>query len=140
MSNFAVWLLLGAVATIPLVLYAHKREFRAISAVFGWGLIVAALIYVGFALLIGDWHWLLIEALGIVVYSLFFLISKVRTVLWVAAGWLAHPLWDVALHLQGPGYHVAPAWYAVACISFDFVVAGYIYYRYWKEKQRALQG
>lgn len=43
--------------------------------------------------------------------------------------WAAHPLWDVGLHLLGGGRDFAPAWYAIACISFDGVVALYLAFR-----------
>ena len=46
----------------------------------------------------------------------------------MALGWSMHVIWDVGLHLMGPGHHVAPEWYAVACLSFGLVVAGYIIY------------
>jgi len=45
---------------------------------------------------------------------------------WLAAGWALHPLWDVGLHYIGPGHSFAPMTYAIACISFDLVVAAYI--------------
>jgi hypothetical protein len=37
-----------------------------------------------------------------------------------------HPLWDVLLHYIGPGQAFTPWTYAIACISFDWLVAIYI--------------
>jgi hypothetical protein len=45
---------------------------------------------------------------------------------WLAAGWALHPLWDAGLHYFGPGSSFAPEPYAIACISFDWLVAAYI--------------
>jgi hypothetical protein len=45
---------------------------------------------------------------------------------WIAAGWAAHPLWDFPLHYLGPGHSFAPESWAIACVSFDLVVAVYI--------------
>ena len=41
----------------------------------------------------------------------------------LAVGWQLHSVWDVGLHLRGPGRHVAPDWYAIACVSFDVLLA-----------------
>jgi hypothetical protein len=37
-----------------------------------------------------------------------------------------HPLWDVVLHYVGPGHSFTPWAYAIACVSFDWLVAIYI--------------
>ena len=77
----------------------------------------------------GNSVWIAIEALGVFVYALFYWLSTKYSAIWLSLGWLLHPVWDVVLHLFGPGAHVAPEWYAVACLSFDIVVAAYIFYR-----------
>lgn len=45
---------------------------------------------------------------------------------WLAAGWALHPVWGVMLHYFGPGRPFAPWTYAIACVSFDLLVAAYI--------------
>ena len=45
---------------------------------------------------------------------------------WIAAGWALHPFWDVVLHYIGPGQSFTPWTYAIACITFDWLVALYI--------------
>jgi hypothetical protein len=37
-----------------------------------------------------------------------------------------HPFWDVVVHYIGPGSAFTPWTYAIACISFDWLVAAYI--------------
>ena len=54
-----------------------------------------------------------------------------RSPLWLALGWLAHPIWDVVLHLMGAGTSFTPAWYALACLGFDPLVAVYV----WVERE-----
>ena len=39
-------------------------------------------------------------------------------------------IWDFGLHYLGPGRTFAPLTYAIACISFDWVVAAYILIAY----------
>ena len=50
-----------------------------------------------------------------------------RPPLWLALGYLGHGLWD-ALHGHGiPA--VLPAWYAPACLGFDWAVAAVLLWR-----------
>ncbi|MEW8030043.1 MAG: DUF6010 family protein [Candidatus Thiodiazotropha sp.] len=123
--NDATWLVLGLALGIALILYARNRG-RSEKTILAIGLIVAALIYVGFALIWGDATWFFIELAGVPVYGMFYWLSVRFSFLWLAIGWVAHPVWDIFLHLKGPGHIVAPEWYAVACISFDILVAAYI--------------
>ncbi len=61
--------------------------------------------------------------------------------LWLAAGWGAHVVWDVALHPSGPADY-APPWYVAACIGFDLLLAAYIAWRFgWRRsRQRPAAG
>jgi hypothetical protein len=36
------------------------------------------------------------------------------------------PSWDIGLHYLGPGTLFVPAWYPIACVSFDLLVAVYV--------------
>jgi hypothetical protein len=49
---------------------------------------------------------------------------------WLAAGWALHPLWDYLLHYLGAGHLFTPWTYAIACISFDWLIAVYIVIAY----------
>lgn len=125
---YAIWLLIGVVLGLVTIVYARSRG-RNEKAVLGIGLGVAAFIYVCFALVWGNWAWFIIELAGVPIYGLFYLLAVRVSPIWLAIGWAAHPIWDLFLHLKGPGHFVAPEWYAVACISFDFLVAAYILMR-----------
>ena len=122
----AYWLLLGLILGTALIYLARHRGVQREQRLLANALIVAAIIYVGFALVWGDSSWLLIELAGVPAYGLFYWLAYRQSFYWLALGWSAHPAWDIFLHLTGPGHDVAPAWYATACISFDFLLAAYI--------------
>ncbi len=127
---FALWLLLGAVGAYLLLAYSRRRRGAEIR-ILATALVVAAVIYLGFALLWGSAAWIGVETLGIVAYGLpAWLGLRAKGAVagrrWLALGWGLHPLWDLTLHLWGPGRHVVPDWYAVACLSFDLIVAAYL--------------
>lgn len=99
---------------------AHARWRRPYAV----GLVVAALVYVVFALL-GDapGRWLVLEGSGVVLFGGAAWLGARRLPLILAVGWALHVLWDVLLHLQGPGAAYTPDWYPWLCVSFDLVIA-----------------
>lgn len=124
-----IWLIIGLVLAAIFLVSARRLGAVQEMRVIGFALIIAALIYVGFSLVWGDTIWLYIELGGVLVYGLFVWMALRYSPIWLAIGWGLHPLWDLALHLFGPGHAVVPAWYAMACLSFDLLVAGYVLYR-----------
>ena len=109
---------------------------RFIKDIVGRTLLVSALFagagaYFGFAF--NDQTprvWLLIELLQVTAYGTLGLYGWRGSPFWLALGWLLHPIWDFGLHYLGPGLSFAPLRYAFACISFDWVVAAYIFIAY----------
>ncbi len=116
--------ILGIFAAIFFLVFARqsKHEKRVLAD----SLIVAALIYVVFALWQADFNWVGIEVGGVFLYGIFYWLGRTKAFFWIGVGWLLHPFWDVVLHLWGAGAEIAPTWYAIACLTFDFVVGGYI--------------
>jgi hypothetical protein len=92
--------------------------------VFALGLAVAALIYVGLALPGAAGRWLVVETAGVAIFGGIAWLG-LRRPGWLALGWTAHVVWDVALHLER-AQPVVGAWYPLACIGFDLIVAGYL--------------
>lgn len=90
------------------------------------GLILAAFIYVAFAMWGGEQPWLMIEAVGVVIYGLAAVGGLLLSSWFVALGWLAHVLWDVGLHLGGTPEAFVPQWYPVACLTYDVIVGVYV--------------
>ena len=128
----ALQILLGALLAVPLVLWARRR--RGEDRVYAQGLVVAALVYLIFALAAGAGVGAVVtEVIGIALFGAVAWLGTGRAALWLAAGWAAHVGWDLLLHpLAEVGY--APAWYVRACIGFDLVVAAWIALRPEQEK------
>jgi uncharacterized protein DUF6010 len=102
---------------------SYTKEKRAIAI----GLIVVALIYLGFGLFSGSLRWLLIELAGVPIYAVFAWLGLKRSGWFLAAGWALHPLWDAGLHDYSTQF--VPHWYIAGCIGFDLLVAGYAGFR-----------
>jgi hypothetical protein len=101
---------------------------RSVLVIF---LLAAAGAYFGFATLgrdvVGSHPiWILVELAQVIVFGAFALLGLRGSPYWLAAGWALHPLWDVVVHFIGPGQSFTPWTYAIACLSFDWLVAIYI--------------
>src|SRR5918992_4238441 len=105
---------------------------RSLLAIF---LFIAAGAYFGFATLgreVVDTQpiWMLVEIAQVIVFGAIALLGLRGSPYWIAAGWALHPFWDVVLHYIGPGHSFTPWTYAIACVSFDWLVAIYIVITY----------
>ncbi|MDQ4119995.1 MAG: DUF6010 family protein [Acidobacteriota bacterium] len=120
-------LILGIVLSLALIYLAHTRPPKGERRVYAIGLVVAALIYVGFGVIGGaNARWLMIEIVGVLIYGVAAWIGLRGWTSFLALGWMAHVAWDVLLHLSGAGSEYTPDWYPWLCVSFDSVVAGAI--------------
>jgi hypothetical protein len=105
---------------------------RSVLVIF---LFVAAGAYFGFATVgreVVDTQpiWMLVELAQVIVFGAIALLGLRDSPYWLAAGWALHPFWDVVLHYIGPGHSFTPWTYAIACVSFDWLVALYIVIAY----------
>src|SRR5215203_7511582 len=105
---------------------------RSVLVIF---LFIAAGAYFGFATsgreVVGtNQIWMLVELAQVVVFGTMALLGLRGSPYWLAAGWALHPFWDVVLHYVGPGHPFTPWTYAIACVSFDWLVAIYIVISY----------
>jgi hypothetical protein len=90
-------------------------------------LFAAAGAYFGFAIRAGAGpKWMLAELGQVIAFGVMALRGLRGSPWWLAVGWVLHPVWDAGLHYLGPGHAFAPMPYAIACISYDLVVAAYI--------------
>jgi hypothetical protein len=119
-----------AVIVPAFLLSRFTREIfgRSVLVIF---LFVAAGAYFGFATLgreVVDSPpiWILVELAQVIVFGTLALLGLRGSPYWIAAGWALHPFWDVVLHYIGPGDSFTPWTYAIACVSFDWLVAIYI--------------
>jgi hypothetical protein len=131
------WVLIeGAIGGVVLALIAFLLS-KFVSDVAGRTLLATVLFaasgaYLGFAVAAPVSRiWLLIELLQAIAFGTLGLYGWRGPAKWLGLGWALHPLWDLPLHYYGPGRSFAPWTYAVACLSYDWVVAAYIliYYR-----------
>lgn len=122
-----VWLPAGVILAIIFIRVARTLNEPKVFAIV---LIVAALIYVGFAVF-GDATGgrVALEILGVILYGTAAVLGLRVNPWWLAIGWGAHPVWDAGLQLMGGGHEYVPSWYAISCISFDAVLALYIAYQ-----------
>ena len=131
--NGAVFALV-AVIVPAFLLSRFTRDIigRSVLVIF---LIIAAGAYFGFATvgrdLVGsDQVWILVELAQAVVFGAIGMLGLRGSPYWIAGGWALHPFWDVVLHYIGPGHTFTPWTYAIACVSFDWIVAIYIVVAY----------
>lgn len=119
-----------ALVTVACLLSRYTKDIvgRALLAVV---LVGAALAYIYFAVRASEGaYWITGEIVGVAIYGTMGLLGIRRSPLWLAAGWVLHPVWDLALHYFGPGGSFAPEAYTITCLSFDLVVAGYVVVAY----------
>ncbi len=119
-----LYLILGIVLAVA---YLHRavRPIPDPRQRLGFALLVAAFIYVAFAMAAMESTWLLVELVGVLIFSGFVVLGNRRSVLWLAVGWVMHVGWDIGIHLViRPSF--APLWYPITCISFDLIIAAYI--------------
>jgi hypothetical protein len=101
------------------------------------GLFAAAGAYFGFAVVARPPAiWGLLELLQVVAFGTLGLMGWKGSAKWLAWGWLLHPVWDFGVHHLGPGRSFAPLAYVFACITFDWVVAAYIFIYYREASHR----
>lgn len=118
-------ILAGAVLGGLFVLVARRRSTSGEVQLLAVGLVVAALIYVGFALDGADRRWLAIEAAGVAVFGGLAWLGLRASPWWLTLGWVTHVAWDIGLHLDR-AQGVVGAWYPLLCVGFDLVVAGFL--------------
>ena len=134
-ADLLPWVLIeGAIGGAMLVLIAWllSRFTKDIHArtLLATVLFAAAGAYLGFAFVAPVSRiWLLIELLQCIAFGALGLYGWRDNAKWLALGWALHPLWDFLVHYIGPG-QFAPWPYTIACLSYDWVVAAYIFIYY----------
>jgi hypothetical protein len=117
--------ILAAGLTIAIVLSLKLEREKQIYAIV---LIIAALIYIAFSFNSQEWQWMLIESVGALIFSTMAVLGLKFSPLWLVAGWVTHPIWDVSLHQIHPTAFV-PSWYPIVCLGYDCVIAIYLLLR-----------
>ncbi|HKS23327.1 MAG TPA: DUF6010 family protein [Thermoanaerobaculia bacterium] len=116
-GELLVTIVAGVLLALPYALYARRRR-RAL----GYGLVLAAAVYIVFAIRAGDARAAGLEVIGLCAFAVIAVIGIRKSATVLALGWIAHAAWDSLLHpLEHSAY--APWWYPAACIGFDLTVA-----------------
>jgi hypothetical protein len=124
-----ITIIIGIIAAIISVWIIRQVSPKREHDFWRFGLIVAALIYVGFSVFGQAWEYLPMELGGVLIYSAFAFLSKKHTQYWLALGWLLHVSWDIFLPIHQHAEFV-PSWYPGVCLGFDIVIAVYIFKTY----------
>jgi hypothetical protein len=124
--NTLVLFAVGVVVGVAGVLLFRLRPGSE-KRLYGIGLIIAALIYVGFALHGDGAKWIGIELLGLLVYGIAAIAGWRGSGWWLAIGWAAHAAWDLVVH--GAHTPFAPRPYAVWCAGVDITFGVYLAWR-----------
>lgn len=123
--QIALQLLTGVVACGVFILVARTLKPQRELRLYAVGLVIAALIYVGFTARGVTPAWLVLELAGLLVFTLLAWLGLKISALILALSWAAHVAWDVLLHKLLDVAFV-PDWYPVVCVGFDLLLAGYI--------------
>ena len=127
MANL-IWVVVGIVGGAAFARAGSRRSDGG-NRLFAAGLVIAAAIYVIFAVVAGEWDWVGIESLGVALFSVVAVVGRGRREWLLALGWLIHPLWDLGLHHFFGVSMFAPAWYVWGCLGFDVVVGAFLLVR-----------
>jgi len=114
-----------ATAVVGILLFQLRPAVE--KRLYGIGLIIAALIYVGFALHGDGAKWIGIELLGLMVFGAMTIAGWRSSMWWLAVGWAAHAAWDMIVH--GAHTPFAPRPYAIWCAAVDVTFGVYIAWR-----------
>jgi hypothetical protein len=126
-------IIIGVILAIGVIFIARKSgKFSVEKRLYASGLVIAAIIYVGFGLFSETINWKIIEVVGVPIYALFAWLGVKKSGYFLAFGWAFHVAWDAVLH--GISTPFVPHWYIGLCIGFDLAVAGYIGFREFREK------
>jgi hypothetical protein len=129
-TNLIIHFFIGVVSAFAFIAVARRCGIAWEKKIYAVGLFLAALIYVGFAAVSGaSSMWRSIELMGLGFFTLVAVLGLRFSVLFLAAGWAVHGLWDALLHLTQHTTFV-PDWYPVICLGFDLIVAIYIAARF----------
>lgn len=136
MSSLA-FLLIGFVFAVVSVYVIRKLLPDKEHRFWGLALVIAAAIYVVFAVVGGAYDYLPMEFGGVLLYGTFTWLAVRYNLLWLAAGWGLHVGWDVWLH-SGEAAAFVPTGYAEMCIGFDVALAVYIAWVVWGRRRVAV--
>ena len=106
---------LMAVLSVPVHLFLPSSWSYAFAAVL---LALIAGIYVGFAVVNDRPQQIVLQLLVAILFAVFATVAWLVNPFWLAAGYAAHGLWDIAHHLRLSKLSF-PRWYIPLCAAYD---------------------
>jgi hypothetical protein len=137
MTGWIVAAALGGLLGFGFVALAGRAGRRA-DALLGAGLVAAAVLYPLMGLPAHALREMPVELAGVAAFTAAALLGASLSPWFLALGWGAHALWDLALPSVTDTAYV-PAWYAAACLGFDLAVAGLVAVRARRGRPRAAE-
>lgn len=108
-----------AIISVPIHFFLPQDASFAVAAVL---LAVIAGIYVGFAVVADRTGQIMLQLGVALAFAGFAVIALLTNPVWIAAGYVAHGLWDAAHHFQLSDLKF-PRWYIPMCAAYD-IAAG----------------
>lgn len=110
----------GVITAAVYVGLLRLLDSRRAQLLYAAGLLSAALIYVGFALLNHGTAHMDLELSGLLIFGLVSVLTARRWPFILGVGWIAHGGWDF-WHSAHPAAYV-PSWWPAFCAAIDWVV------------------
>ena len=129
--------IIGIVVAIPGTILPTRKFLspKAERAFYSLSLFPIALVNICFAYYYGNLAALYAEIVGVMIFMFFALLGQLLASRILVIGYIAHTIWDLMheLFVAGIGDHIpwtqVPAGYAAFCLSYDLIIAAYIYKR-----------
>ncbi|WP_455201838.1 DUF6010 family protein [Kaarinaea lacus] len=115
----------GILLAAGLLFYLKRFNERTRLTIGALALLLAALVYVLFALASQNQLYITIEIVGLLLFLLLIWLGYQYSFWFIVLGWLLHVLWDMGLYPAETAPYV-PQWYAWFCVGFDIVMALYL--------------
>src|SRR5260221_433619 len=111
-------LVIGALFALACVALARRFGARGERRLYARWLVVAAVIYVIFAVAGGAApFWTAVELAGLLPFAGIGWLGLRYSPRWLAIGWAGHAVWDFGLHLMAGTPPFVPGWYPVMCLG-----------------------
>ncbi|MEJ2179675.1 MAG: hypothetical protein P8Y28_04370 [Gammaproteobacteria bacterium] len=115
----------GLILAAGLLFYIKRFSEKTRFTISALVLLIAALIYVLFALVSGNQLFVTIEIIGFLLFLFLVWLGYQYSYWFIAMGWLLHVFWDFGLHPAQTAPYL-PQWYAFLCAGFDIAMALYV--------------
>ncbi|PHS70549.1 MAG: hypothetical protein COB22_07950 [Cycloclasticus sp.] len=130
-----IGLLIGVIVAIPGTIMLTRKFLKPQTekAFYALSLIPIALIFIGFTYYYGDLSALPAELIGVLIFLTFALLSQFFAIYLLIYAYILHALWDLLHEIfvieinTGITWTQVPTGYAAFCLTYDLIIAYYVY-------------